>query len=222
MSTNMKLFIELRCGNKWVFIGKVKYILPENDDSSIVCLAQSNYTDRNYLLNYIISGYCDSFAKGIGGVQLIERREIPTTGEDKCSKYILNALDYDIEDDSAFNSSYVLLSELLDIAKLEPFNLHGFININPAKYSYIASILPQIICDGVFDVTNMVISNLENIDDCKKNSYKFINFQSKCVTHFIEHIKDIIKIYTDTEIFDEKNNIKIPPENIRIVFWFTE
>ena len=225
MATSMKMFIEIFHGNKWCYIGKINYVIPKDNTSPITCLAQGELVDRNYLLNYIISGYNGDFAKSIGGVQLIDRREVPTSGKNKCSKYILNTLDYDVEYDSFYNDSYVLLSELFDIAKLEPFNLHGYIHSNPSKYSIMMSVLPQIICDGVFDITNWVVSTTE-IENCdeeyKKYNYKFMNFQSKCVTHFIEQIKDTIKSYVGSDIFDKENNIMIPPENIRIIFWYDE
>ena len=215
----MKIFIEICHGNKWCYIGKIKYIIPESEDVPILCLAKGKSVDKNDLLSYIISGNCEEFAKGIGGEQLIEKRKIPTSGDDKCSKYILNTLEYN----SAENVSYVLLSELLDITKLEPFVLHGYVNKDLETYNQIASdIHLNYTNDGIFDITKYVIPNLDNINENDKQNYEFMYFQSKCVTHFIDQIKDVLISKLDTDIFDSKNQIIISPENIRIIFWYDE
>ena len=224
----MKIFIEICRGNKWCYIGKIKYIIPENEDVPILCLAKGKSVDKNDLLSYIISGNHKEFAEGIGGEQLIEKHEIPTSGDDKCSKYILNTLEYN----NAENVSYVLLSELLDIKKLEPFVLHGYVNKDLETYNKIASdIHLNYTNDGIFDITKYVIPNLDNINENDKQNYEFMYFQSKCVTHFINQIKDVLisKLNKDvlisklnTDIFDSKNQAIIPTENIRIIFWHDE
>ena len=215
----MKMFIEIYRGNKWCYIGDINYIIPENYNAPITCLAKGYTVDKNDLLNYIISGYCEDFAAGIGGVQLIEKREISTTGEDKCSKYILNTFEYD----NPKYASYVMLAELLDIAKLEPFVLHGYVKKDLETYNKIESDIHDDSKQNViFDITKYVIPNLDNIDENEKYNYEHMYFQSKCVTNLIEQIKCIIYSYFDIDILDKKTKNLISPNDIRISFWYDE
>ena len=224
MGTDMSMFIEVRHLNKWHYIGYSYYSLPTSKNDPIKPFASSTSVDRNYLLNYIISGYCKYFGEGIGGKQLIEKREIPTSGDNKCSDSVLNTYNNNLNHNCAKHASYVFLSELKEITKFEPFKLHGYIHKTPTTMKNMSNHLYSIMQNGIFDITNWVIpcSSENDLKLKNNNEYEFVQFQSKCITSLINRIEKELTSYFGTNIFDNNNDFTFSPEDVRIIFWYDE
>lgn len=222
-SKQLKMFIEVRHLNKWNYIGQKYYSLPNNKNEPILCRATNIITENNPLVNYIISGNCEEFAKGIGGKQYIEKRDIPLDGNDKCSDCVLNVYNDDLKHDCMKDASYVFLSELKEIAKFEPFELHGYFN-KTSHLNYIIDCMHILTRDNVFDIMPFVITCIDETDPFfrKNDEYEFVHFQSKCITHLINDIEYTLKSKFKTNIFDNTNNFTFSPEDVRLIFWYDE
>ena len=133
----------------------------------------------------------------------------------------MNAYEYDLKHNCAYHASYVLLSELKEIAKDEPFSLYGYLRKNKTTHNQMANSMHHIMQDGVFDITSYVIPCYDNNKN-QSDDFEKIYFQSKCVTHLINKIEKELTFEFGTDIFDNKHEFSFSPENVRIIFWYDE